>query len=390
VAIEETIETCACDGASVDTVLQPVVFRPALRRAPLTFSQRPPPASPAAAALDQDPRRALPQVVLRGLPPAAGAPLDPSDPRWRWAPRDDLLDGDAHDQAFVVEMDDDRVAHLRFGDGELGRLPPAGWTFDATYRVGGGPTGNVGAETLSCIVLGQTLTGVALRPRNPLPAVGGTAPESPAEIRLLAPHAFRTDRQRAIVADDYARLAERDPRVERASAALRWTGSWYEAQVGIQQMRSEDVDRGLLEAVDSSLDRYRRMGHDVTVAAAQRVPLHVEMSVCVGPHDLRGHVQAALLDRFSSRLLPGGQRGFFHPDGWTFGEGVAVSRLVAAAQAVPGVASVLVTLRRVSDPPSAAIDDGILRMGPTEIAQLDNDPGFPERGILVLSMGGGR
>jgi hypothetical protein len=128
----------------------------------------------------------------------------------------------------------------------------------------------------------------------------------------------------------------------------------------------------------------------VTVAAARRVPLVVEMTVCVLPHHLRGHVEAALLDRFSSRVLSDGSRGFFHPDSRSFGEGVAVSALEAAAQAVPGVASVTVRLRRLIDPASDAIDDGILPMGPMEIAQLDNDPGVPEHGRLILILRGGR
>jgi len=36
------------------------------------------------------------------------------------------------------------------------------------------------------------------------------------------------------------------------------------------------------------------------------------------------------------------------------------------------------------------LDEGILTLGPLEVAQLDNDPNFPERGILKLTMRGGR
>jgi hypothetical protein len=382
--------SCTCDGGG-DVSLRPGAFRPVLSQRPLTFRQPLAAAAPASAVLDQAPRGALPQCALTGLPPATGAAIDAADPRWAWTPRGDLLDSGEREQVFVVETDDDLVSHLRFGDGRLGRLPPADWTFSATYRVGSGPAGNVGADTLTYIVVGTgTLDGVALRPRNPLPARGGTAPEPLAEIRRLAPHAFRSDRQRAIVADDYARLAERDSRVERAAAALRWTGTWYEAQVGIQEALREDAEAGLLRDVEHALHRWRRMGHDVTVAAARRVPLVVEMTVCVLPHHLRGHVEAALLDRFSSRVLSDGSRGFFHPDSRSFGEGVAVSALEAAAQAVLGVASVTVRLRRLIDPASDAIDDGILPMGPMEIAQLDNDPGVPEHGRLILILRGGR
>ena len=88
------------------------------------------------------------------------------------------------------------------------------------------------------------------------------------------------------------------------------------------------------------------------VTGVRYVPLDVELVVCVRPHYLRGHVEAALLDVFSNGALPNGKRGFFHPDNLTFGEGVYPSKLVAAAQAVPSVQSVTVTkLERLYEGP---------------------------------------
>ena len=98
-------------------------------------------------------------------------------------------------------------------------------TFSATYRVGNGTSGNVGAETISCLVLNKTtLSGASITVRNPLPAQGGTDAEPMAEAKLFAPSAFRDPKeiQRAIIADDYALIAERESRkVQRAAAALR-------------------------------------------------------------------------------------------------------------------------------------------------------------------------
>ena len=64
---------------------------------------------------------------------------------------------------------------------------------------------------------------------------------------------------------------------------------------------------------------------------------------------------------------------------------------MAVAQAVSGVQSVTVTkLERLYEGPNAEIENGILRLGSDEIAQLDNDPSFPEHGTLTLVMEGGR
>jgi hypothetical protein len=41
-----------------------------------------------------------------------------------------------------------------------------------------------------------------------------------------------------------------------------------------------------------------------------------------------------LWQMFSNRILPGGRRGFFHPDSLRFGEGIFLSKIVATAQAV--------------------------------------------------------
>jgi hypothetical protein len=50
----------------------------------------------------------------------------------------------------------------------------------------------------------------------------------------------------------------------------------------------------------------------------------------------------------------------------------------------------VVTFQRRGVPGRVAIDDGSLAIGRLEIARLDNDPSFPERGTLRLTMRGGR
>jgi predicted phage baseplate assembly protein len=308
-----------------------------------------------------------------------------------WVVQRDLLGSQSQDPHFVVEIDNDGGAHLRFGDGELGRKPEAGTEFRETYRVGNGPSGNVGADTITHVVLRSRLSGVWLRSCNPLPAQGGTAPEPLTDAKLFAPHAFRTELRRAVTADDYARLAERHRKVERAAAALRWTGSWYEVLVAVDPRGEVEAGNELLDEIQNCLYPYRRIGHDLAVARAEYVPLEVAIEVCVRPDFVRGHVKAALLDTFSNRTLVDGHRGFFHPDNLSFGDDVFLSKLVAAAQAVTGVESVRVTqLERLGEGPNGEIENGVLPLGPLEIARLDNDPDFPENGRLRLEMRGER
>jgi len=102
-------------------------------------------------------------------------------------------------------------------------------------------------------------------------------------------------------------------------------------------------------------------------------------------------VKAAVLDVLSSRVRPDGTLGHFHPDRFTFGQPVYLSAIVAAAQSVPGVQSVTAgRFQRQRDDASSALDSGVLELGRLEIARLDDDPSFPEHGVLELTTGGGK
>jgi hypothetical protein len=445
VPVERSAATCATDCEPATTVLTPGRFRPVLKQTPLTFAQDLPPCGCASVVFAQDPRRALPRVMLTGtLTTPQGARTT------TWAPRADLLDAAPGDAAFVAEIDDDGDAHLRFGNGRQGRVPDAGTAFEARYRAGNGPAGNVGAETIAYLVFRQTTGGAgAIVPRNPLAASGGTAPEPVAEARMFAPYAFRDVLERAVTADDYAALAaddarrlaerprtlgtrDRDPaplapgapladpraaleeepgesalrdicripfrRLQNAKAALRWTGSWYEADVALDPLGAIAADDELTDEVAAYLEPYRRIGHDLAVQRAHYVPLDVGVAVCVAPAALRGQVEAILLDVLGSRVRANGALGMFHPDNLSFGQGIYASRIVAAVQAVPGVVEtdVVRLARYVPGRPAPvarkriAPSTGVLKLGAFEIARLDNDANAPGNGRLTLLMRGGR
>ncbi len=399
------IEIKECDECGNENDLLAVCFRPTLKNSSLTFSE--PIKTKASATVilhERNPRQALP-IIKRLESSALTFPEStPDETKAReileqggleWSLRYDLLAGQADDAHFVVELDNDGYAHLRFGDGELGQQPKAKNNFAISYRVGNGTSGNVGADAIKHLVSLETLSGVNLEPRNPLSATGGTAPETLEEVKLMAPYAFRSDLQRAITPSDYAVLAERDvEEVQRANARLRWTGSWYEMQVAVDAEGQSEAPEKLLAKVDYRLRRYRRIAHDLRVSEAQNVPLELELLVCVDPHYQAGHVKRALLERFSNRNLADGTKGFFHPDNLSFGEGVFVSRIVAEAKAVTGVENVVVTkLQRFGDTESDServLEFGVLELNTFEIARLDNDPSFPENGVLKLEMRGGR
>lgn len=309
-----------------------------------------------------------------------------------WRARPELLSSGPDNHDYVVEIDDERVAHLRFGDGQNGAQPVAGSVFRAVYRCGGEPAGNVGSGTITHLQMVRgLLSGGVVKVWNPLAAQGGVVPEALSDVRANAPAAFMNTIERAITADDYATLAARHAGVRRAAATLRWTGSHYAVKVAIAPYGGETVPGALLADVMAFLERYRRIGHDVEVTPAAYVSLDIGIEVHVAPDYLRGHVEAALLDAFGTGLRRSSTRGLFAPDNLSFGEDIYLSRIIATAQAVEGVANVIVTrFERQYVPSREAIDSGVLPLGPQEIARLDNDPDFPEHGRLTFRMRGGR
>jgi hypothetical protein len=305
-----------------------------------------------------------------------------------WHPQPDLLSSKADHTTFVVEVQDDGRARLRFGDDKHGRRPDDGTSFEATYRVGNGVAGNVGAEAIAYLVAGggPVIDSVS----NRLPSFGGIDAEDVEAVRRDAPQAFRTQ-ERAVTAADYAAAAQRRPEIQRAAASFRWTGSWHTVFVTTDRLGGAPVDGPFEARMRRHLERFRMAGYDLEVDGPRYVPLDIILHVCVNAAYFRSEVLTAIREVLSSRLLPDGRRGIFHADNFSFGEPVYLSRIVAATQAVAGVDSVRVDrFQRLADPRPESIETGVIPIGRLEVAQLENDAGWPEHGVLKLTAGGGK
>jgi hypothetical protein len=365
-------------------------YRPTLAHWPLShgfdlerllakYEDAPPLWWSAAALRSLGPRDAMPQIELERI--------DASLPEI-WTPQRDLLDSDADAPTFVAEIQDDGRARLRFGDDVHGRCPNERTTFQARYRIGNGVAGNVGADSIAHII-GMPIPGIH-SVTNPLPAFGGVDAEDIEAARRDAPQAFRTQ-QRAVTAADYAAAAGRRDDVQRAAATFRWTGSWHTVFVTADRSGGAAVDSDFETALRRHLERFRMAGYDLEVEAPHFAALDVALHVCVKPSFFRADVLRAVNEALGTRLLPNGRRGVFHPDNFTFAQPVFASRIVAAAQVIEGVESVrLDRFQRLAGPDPATLDTGVIPMGRLEIAQLDNNPNYRDRGRLTLSAGGGK
>jgi hypothetical protein len=386
-------------------------IHPSLRRAhrfflnegPLSFRIPPPKdngvLAPARELLTTDPSQAEPEITRLKV---ASIPQD-WDP-----PVPHLLDSDPFACHFVVETDNDGRAQLRFGDGEYGMAPPdeeesepEKSEIEVTYRISLGTGGNVGADSLVHIVENEPLPPGTPDPtptlckivavRNPLPAWGGTDAEPIERVKQLAPAAFHAEQLRAVIEEDYARAAEKHPEVSRAAATFRWTGSWHTVFVTIDPKGRADVPPELEQRMRAWVTRFTQAGYDLEIDPPIFVPLEIEIEVCVALNHFRGDVEQTLLAELGNRISPDGRRGFFHPDNFTFGQPLYLSQLYAAVEAVEGVDSAVISIfRRFGKAPNNELEQGFILMNRLEIARLDNDPSFPENGVMRLNVLGGK
>ena len=383
-----------CDDPTVEQA--PPRYRPRVTQAPITQAapynpKKPPASATASTTLSLRDSTQLPQPAITLV--QAHAP-------GTWRPERDLLGSGPSDKVFVVEVETDGTAYLRFGNDQSGMRPVEDAKFLATYRIGNGAAGNIGADTIRHFVsndpavISDLSKPVIAGVRNPIAGRGGIDAETVEHVRQNAPSAFKTQ-QRAVTPADYEEIAIRedveegcDLDVQRAAATLRWTGSWHTMFLTIDRLGGNEVDTAFEQKLRGCLERFRMAGQDLEVDGPSYVSLEIEIEVCVKRDYFFGDVEEALLQVFSNRFLPDGRRGVFHPDNFTFGQPVFLSSIYAAAQAVTGVDSVNVTkFQRQGIDSTVALESGSLDMGRLEIARLENDPNFPEHGVFTLKRG---
>jgi hypothetical protein len=368
-------------GKRTRAKLNHVGRRVRLEEGPVSHWQITAACAPVASLLQSDPRQAAAAVDIRG-----------------WKQVDSLLDSDPNDSHFVAEIDNAGRAVVRFGDGAAGRVVPAASPPDADqlvvdYHVGLGPSGNVASDSIGHVILPEAPVDFPdiTRVRNPLPAWGGTPPEPLEQVKLTAPASLRQGLLRAVTEEDYARAAEMLPEVSKAVATFRWTGTWHTVFLTVDPAGGTELTPELRRRVQKWVGRFLQTGYDLRIQEPVFVPLEVEVLVCTAANHFRADVMQALLRELGTGTLAGGRRAFFHPDQFTFGQPLFLSQLYAAIAAVPGVrAAQIRKLQRFGRPANNELENGVVRVGRTEVIRCDNNPNFAEHGVLRLQMEGSK
>jgi hypothetical protein len=319
------------------------------------------------------------QTLLESAPTDAVFTLDPA--AYRALPVNS-------DGTVAYEYDSDGGDTLRFGDGVFGVNPQPGQSFIVTYRIGAGAAGNVAADAINQIDVGQLSPFISVT--NPFAASGGADPETLLSVKRNAPQAFHVKMLRAVTDADYVAAARTLPWVERAGCARRWTGSWLTAFVTPEPASSETVLTGQRQQLITLLDTMRMAGVEVYAPDPDYVAIDLRIELCVVAAAFAAQVQQAV----TAALSPSGasnSAAFFAVGRFGFGQPLYRGDLEAAIQAVPGVAGVTRITYRLRDRFLGFQDMGnAVAVGSVQILRCDNDKSRPAAGALSVTASGGR
>ena len=285
----------------------------------------------------------------------------------------------------------------------LAEVPPASREIRVWYRTGGGPGGNVAANSL--VVLKDPVPGVQVN--NPEPAAGGRAPETLQNALLRGPQELHSLR-RAVTARDYEAVAMHSSGAVARAKAFTKSMLWVYAQPGtVEVLMVPDVpeaerpggkvsasqleDRQTEEArsqIQRALDERRPLGTACDVKWARYKTVRVQARVVTREAEDCENVRQKVMERLYRVVSP--LPSVLQPAGWRFGQALRASNIYDVALSQPGVAYVDQVQLIVDEVPQGdvrCIGSDVLQprtwyagSGPTLFRSLDDGEGWEPAG----------
>jgi len=253
----------------------------------------------------------------------------------RWTLAQSLLDSKPGDKHCEIEIDENDIVTVNFGDNQNGRMPAPGMNnIRAVYRVGGGAHGNVGANKIN-----RMLTNISevSSVTNPVQAIGGVNHETVESVKRMAPRMLRT-LWRAVTAEDYKTLAEALPGVAKATvlcAPPGQTAYWGQVNLYIAPEGGGMPSEALKNMVEEYFADREMLNATTVVFDPVYAPVNVSLEVAVKENYMRLDVE--------NRVRAVVESFFLFPN-VDFGRCVFMSDLIAAVDAIEGVRYVNLTV----------------------------------------------
>jgi uncharacterized phage protein gp47/JayE len=284
-----------------------------------------------------------------------------------WDEQPNFFDSGPQDRDFVL---DHASGRLFFGNGNAGKIPPAGAAIQAAmFRSGGGIAGNVAATTIKQLL--GAVSGVQ-SVSNPRAAEGGADGETLEEFALRAPQGLR-NRGSAISLPDYENLAHEASAgvaVARAIPTRDPNGialpGWVTLIIIPHSWESRPMPSfGLREDVRSFLEKHApgdlAAAHGIRVIGPTYLPIDIQATLAPKDPTEAGTVEQAAREALKTFLHPllGGPGG----KGWDLGRNVYLSDVAAVLSEIKGVDFVAELAISVN----GVLQDGVAKVPPGQI-----------------------
>lgn len=269
------------------------------------------------------------------------------------------------ERIYVARRRPDDTLTVRFGDGDTGARPPSGRAnVEASYRVGLGPAGNVGADTLRTLLTKPLGLEAAT---NPAAANGGASPEGPASVKDTAPGTVRTF-GRIVALRDFEDAAREYVGIAKASATWRWDGEQRVVVLVVARDDGASIEP-IASDLRADLDARRDPHQPLRLRDFVPMPVSVGLAVVVD----RAHSIERVEDAADTAL-----RAVFAFEALALGQTVHLSDVYRAVQQVEGVVAVHVEAFHFKHPAAreARGDDAPVQprllIAPDELARVDD------------------
>jgi len=246
-------------------------------------------------------------------------------------------------QVFTTLNQPDGTTDVFFGDGVEGSPLPTGQSnIHASYRIGSGAAGNIGANTLATLMdrpLG--VSGVT----NPSPASGGQDAQAPEDVRSTAPQTVLT-LGRAVSITDYQSYAATFAGISKAHAMWIPNGPARGVFLTVAGVAGQALPPGdpTLSNLVMSLRNYGSPLIPIAARGFLETLFGLSADIAYDPSFARLTVETAVRQALSQAYSFANR---------TFGQGVSADELAAVIQAVPGVVAVNVISIQVAYTSSA-------------------------------------
>lgn len=232
----------------------------------------------------------------------------------------------------------------------LAAIPPAGREIRLWYRRGGGPAGNVAANTLT--TLKDPIAGLQVTNLNP--ATGGRSAETVENALIRGPQQIHS-LQRAVTARDFELAALYSSRAIARAKALTRAALWTYAKPGTVEvllvphlpedqrgpgqvtgaaLHQHDTEEARAQ-IQTALDERRPLGIACLVNWARYKTVRVTARIVVRREENPLAVRQRVIDRLYQTINPLPTQ--INATGWPFGQALRASNVYDIALAEPGV-----------------------------------------------------